>query len=254
VPPDSFSTTGQRWGNPIHLWERHAGSGYDWWLKRIDAALEMFDILRIDHFRAFHDYWRIPASEPTAINGVWEPGPGKGFFDALGDQRCQHIIAEDLGDKMEGPLKLREEIGLPGMAVLQFMFSGKEEDRERFRADMAAENRVIYTGTHDNTTILGWWYAGAPDDAKQAFLEDTATYEESQPNWAMIQYGMDEYQGHTFIVPMQDIICLGASARMNRPSVEAGNWRWRATSEEFLRLPTGEARQLTEQTKRKRRH
>ncbi len=253
VPPDSFSATGQRWGNPIYLWDKHKETGYEWWLKRIDAALGMFDVLRIDHFRAFHDYWRIPANELTAINGLWEPGPGREFFDVLGPERGSRIIAEDLGDKMEEPIKLRQEIGLPGMIVLQFMFSGKAEDRERFQQDVEAENRVVYTGTHDNNTILGWWQAEAPDDVRQAFLEATEDYGSSEPNWVMIHFGMDQFKAHTFIIPMQDIICLGASARMNRPSTESGNWRWRATSEELFEVADWQRlRQITGQAGRLR--
>lgn len=253
VPPDSFSRTGQRWGNPIYLWDRHRHDHYAWWIRRIDAALGMFDLLRIDHFRAFHDYWRIPADEPTAVNGEWFPGPDKEFFDALGPERNRCIIAEDLGDKMEEPMKLRDEVGLPGMIVLQFAFSGNEEDRARFIRDRDEVNRVVYTGTHDNNTIRGWWQSEASGEVREAFLQETAAYAVKEPQWAMITYGMDAYAAHTFITPMQDIIGLGGIARMNRPSIEAGNWRWRAASVElFEETGWDRLKAITHQTKRTR--
>ena len=252
VPPDSFSPTGQRWGNPIYAWDRHCATGYAWWTRRIDAALALFDLVRIDHFRAFHDFWRIPTSEPTAIHGRWEQGPGQPFFDALGEARHRRIIAEDLGDKMDEVLQLRDSVGLPGMVVIQFAFGGTQAERIRFKADRAAPRRVVYTGTHDNNTILGWWQTEACAEDKAAFLRETAHFGIIEPQWAMIHYG-SAYAGAIFIVPMQDILGLGASARMNTPSRESGNWRWRISAHELESAPWNRLRDLARMHNRQRR-
>jgi 4-alpha-glucanotransferase len=251
VPPDSFSATGQRWGNPLYAWHVHRTTGYDWWIRRIDAALSLYDLLRIDHFRAFDRYWKIPATEPTAVNGSWEPGPGHPFFDALGKARIARIIAEDLGDDLGGAIDLRDDLGLPGMLVLQFAFSGSEADQARFLPGRSGEHFIAYTGTHDNNTTLGWWQTELDDAAREIVQRHTARYGITEPNWALIRLGMD-YPAHTLIIPMQDVIGLGASARMNRPSVQSRNWQWRCTPHEMAHADWARLRDMSAQAGRGR--
>ncbi len=257
VPPDSFNPTGgQRWGHPVYRWtdvEPRPGKTikeklYDWWVSRIRKTLEMVDIVRIDHFRAFYDYFEVPASDQvTTRAGRWVPGPQKEFFDAvraaLGDDLP--IIAEDLGDRMEKPIQLRLQLGLPGMAILQFAFSGTEAEQERFRPDRIPQDTVVYTGTHDNNTSLGWWRSEASDHARRSFLRYLGVDHVAEPNWEMIRLGMQS-PAHSFLVPMQDILGLGASARLNRPGVPSGNWRWRCTAKELESAPWDRLRKLTE--------
>ncbi len=249
VPPDSFSATGQRWGNPLYLWDRHRETGYDWWIKRINAALAFVDIIRIDHFRGFDRYWSIPAHETTAEHGSWQPGPGRAFFDALSPEQIDHIIAEDLGDDLDQAIVLRNALNLPGMVVLQFAFSGTPTEQSRFKPGHPGENTVVYTGTHDNNTVLGWWYQEALPAQQQEFLDCVEKYGIPEPNWAMIQLGMD-YKAHTFIVPFQDVLGCGASARMNTPSVPTGNWRWRCTEKDLRGANWDRLRSITKHSSR----
>ena len=224
--------TGQRWGNPLYLWERHQPD-YTWWKERIEAALKLVDLVRIDHFRGFDRYWEIPASEPTAMHGRWLSGPGRKFFDALRPDQVERIIAEDLGDDLGGALTLRDDLHLPGMIVLQFAFGGSLSEQERFAPGKSGENFVVYTGTHDNNTMLGWWYnERTTQTARDRMLAATNRFSIGEPNWAMIRLGMD-YPAHTFIVPLQDVLGLGESARMNMPSVTSGFWRWRCTTKDL---------------------
>jgi 4-alpha-glucanotransferase len=248
VPPDSFSKTGQRWGNPLYLWDKHQATGYAWWINRVDAALGLFDLVRIDHFRGFDLYWQIPASDETAENGQWQPGPGRALFDALGSQRVERIIAEDLGDKLGAAIDLRDAFSLPGMIVLQFAFSGSETERERFDPKNPASNFIVYTGTHDNSTTVGWWAHTTPEERK-VVASFTKHYEIKEPNWLLIRLGMS-YMAHTFIVPMQDLLGLDDHARMNTPSVTSGNWSWRCTPEQLDTPLWDRLRTMTEQSNR----
>jgi 4-alpha-glucanotransferase len=251
VPPDAFSATGQRWGNPLYVWSAHQQTGFDWWIKRVDASFGLYDVVRIDHFRGFDRYWRIAAGDLTAEHGGWQPGPGRALFDALGPDRNARIIAEDLGDDMGGAIALRDELHLPGMVVLQFAFSGSSADRERFLPGKPGVNAVVYSGTHDNNTTLGW----VQDDLTPAQLDELLhTIDKrdlGQPGWGLIRLGMS-YAAHTFIVPAQDLLGLGESARMNRPSVSGGNWRWRATENQLREADWGKLRELTEHASRAR--
>jgi 4-alpha-glucanotransferase len=249
VPPDSFSVTGQRWGNPLYVWSKHQETGYEWWIKRIDAAFALVDVLRIDHFRGFDRYWAIPAGDLTAERGQWQPGPGRSFFEALGAERISRIIAEDLGDDLGGAIELRDSLNLPGMIVLHFAFSGTPPERERFRPGKPGTNFIVYTGTHDNNTTLGWWQDAITQAQRDEVLRHTASYGISDPNWALIRLGMD-YAAHTFIAPLQDILGLGTSARMNTPSVPSGNWRWRCTSKDLQDADWQRLRAMTEQARR----
>jgi len=231
VPPDYFSATGQRWGNPLYLWEEHKRTGYDWWIRRMQAMLKQVDIVRIDHFRAFDLYYKIPAKRETAQGGRWVNGPKIEFFRSLstGLGRALDelpIIAEDLGDDLGAAIQLRKDLRLPGMAILQFAFGGTADDQNRFLPQNHEKNTIVYTGTHDNNTVWGWWCCesdeGARDGLRRYVDKDTI----DEPNWDLIEMGMQS-PAHTFIVPLQDVLDLGASARLNKPGVPAGQWRWR---------------------------
>jgi 4-alpha-glucanotransferase len=241
VPPDSFNPdAGQRWGHPLYRWDQHANTGYAWWLARLKMAARLFDYLRIDHFRGFWDYFEIPAADATTTRyGRWMDGPRDSLFDAIPAEIKARIIAEDLGDNMSEVVEWRERLGLPGMAVLQFAFSGSEEELRRFSPAILNPQTVLYTGTHDNNTALGWWQLEADvqlrERVQQLAAQMAAEAEiplPSDPVWQMILIGMCS-PANALIVPLQDVIGLGASARMNRPGIPAGNWRWRYTEAEI---------------------
>lgn len=225
VPPDYFSPTGQRWGNPLYRWDQMQADGYNWWLERIKALLRLVDFIRIDHFRGFEAYWQIPASEPTAIKGQWVEGPGASLFQALktalGDLP---IIAEDLGLITPGVEKLRDDFGLPGMKVLHFAWNGPANP---FLPHNHPVNCIVYTGTHDNNTTRSWW-ENEVDERTRAFVKDYLGAEIHDIVWTLARVGMRS-AAKVFIMPMQDALGLGAQARMNRPGVSAGNWTWRIT-------------------------
>jgi 4-alpha-glucanotransferase len=227
VPPDYFSETGQRWGNPLYRWDMMAADGYQWWLKRIRATLATVDVVRIDHFRGFEAYWEIPASEPTAVKGQWVEGPKFHFFEAiqsaLGDLP---IIAEDLGVVTPGVVALRDGYKLPGMKILQFAFGYDPDGENQFLPHNYPINCVVYSGTHDNNTSLGWWQSSEASDDARRHLEAYIGHTVREPHWELIQLGMASV-GHTFIAPLQDIFGFGADTRMNTPGKPAGNWMWR---------------------------
>jgi 4-alpha-glucanotransferase len=229
VPPDYFSETGQRWGNPLYRWDVMKAKGYEWWIKRFQSVLQTVDIVRIDHFRGFEAYWEIPASEATAVKGEWKPGPGMDFFDvvkqALGDLP---LIAEDLGVITEEVEALRDNYDLPGMKVLQFAWSDPDNP---FLPHNHVPNCVVYSGTHDNNTSLGWWESEMNDHARW-LIDEYAGHDVTEANWTLIHLGMLSV-AHTFVAPMQDILGLGHEARMNTPGVESGNWTWRFTDADF---------------------
>jgi 4-alpha-glucanotransferase len=228
VPPDYFSPTGQRWGNPLYNWEAMGEDEYRWWIWRIKATLEQVDTVRIDHFRGFEAYWEVPATEPTAVKGRWVPGPGFVFFNAVHEALGSlPIIAEDLGLITPGVVELRDGLGLPGMKILQFAFSDPDNG---FLPHNYIPNCVAYTGTHDNNTAVGWWQSGEATSREKAFFQEYIGHEISEPHWAMIRMGMMSV-AHTFVMPLQDVWGLGAEARMNMPGREAGNWGWRFTAD-----------------------
>lgn len=230
VPPDYFSETGQRWGNPLYRWDEMALDGYSWWILRIRATLELVDIMRIDHFRGFDAYWEVPASEPTAVQGRWVPGPGAHFFEVIqASLGGLPIIAEDLGVITPEVVALRDSFGLPGMKIMQFAWAGGVEDP--FLPHNHVPNCVVYTGTHDNNTTIGWWHEEATPEIKE-FVNAYFDREVHEINWELMRAaGMSV--AHTCVIPMQDILNLGAESRMNLPGREAGNWTWRATPEDF---------------------
>jgi 4-alpha-glucanotransferase len=225
VPPDYFSETGQRWGNPLYRWEVMRADGYRWWIRRVRASLALVDIVRIDHFRGFEAYWEIPASEETAINGQWVPGPGEDFFSAVRQALGElPIIAEDLGVITEGVEKLRDDFGLPGMKVLQFAWG---DPKNPFLPHNHTPNCVVYSGTHDNNTTVGWWRSEVDEDTRR-FMQAYLDRDVREANWTLMRLGMMSV-GHTFVAPMQDVLGIGAEGRMNTPGVESGNWTWRIT-------------------------
>lgn len=237
VPPDYFSVTGQRWGNPLYRWDVMKADGYQWWVERIRAALATVDIVRIDHFRGFEAYWEIPAEEPTAVHGEWVPGPGADFFSVIQEKLGQlPIIAEDLGVITEGVEKLRTDFNLPGMKVLQFAWS---DPRNPFLPHSHGFDSVVYSGTHDNNTTIGWWQDETDDHTRQ-FMQDYLGKAVTDPNWELIRLGMMSI-ANTFIAPMQDVLSLGREGRMNTPGVESGNWGWRLT---VAQLENTDARDL----------
>jgi len=235
VPPDYFSEDGQLWGNPLYRWEVHSANGYAWWKERLRASFDMYDVVRIDHFRGFDSYWRIPLPAVNAKSGEWRPGPGLDFFRsvraAFPDAR---IIAEDLGLLTPSVEELLRETGLPGMAVLQFAFGGDAENT--YLPHNLIPNRVIYPGTHDNDTTLGWYAAadGRTQDHARRYLRVGG----SEIGWDFIRAAYAAVS-RIAVITAQDILGLGAEARFNSPGKPDGNWRWRLAEGDLERLIPG---------------
>ena len=224
VPPDYFSPTGQRWGNPLYRWDVLAEQGFGWWIVRIRRSCQLYDIVRLDHFRGFEAYWAIPADEETAVNGEWIKAPGLELFRALEAALGPlPLVAEDLGLITPEVDELRLELGLPGMKVLQFRFSSKGAHTHLPHRFTPAT--VAYTGTHDNDTTRGWWHTAAK--AEHAALEAYAGPVGDNPVWPLIRATQSSV-AQMAVVPAQDLLELGSEARMNTPAVPAGNWSWRA--------------------------
>ncbi|MDM8547312.1 4-alpha-glucanotransferase [Candidatus Venteria ishoeyi] len=223
VPPDYFSATGQLWGNPHYNWEYMQSNGFLWWLERLRAQQAMFDMVRIDHFRGFEAYWEIPAGEETAMNGRWVEAPGEALFKTLQLHQTIPLVAEDLGIITDEVNALREQFQIPGMKVLQFAFEGGGAENP-YLPHNHVENCVIYTGTHDNNTTLGWFQESAPE-TQQYVCDYLGANPDAMP-WPMIRSVFSSV-ARLSIVPMQDILGLGTAHRMNTPGVAEGNWRWR---------------------------
>lgn len=223
VPPDYFSETGQLWGNPLYRWDVHRETGYAWWLARLRHALQLADLVRIDHFRGFAAYWEIPAGAPNAIAGKWEPGPGEKLFAAFEKAFPRlPIIAEDLGVITPDVVALRDKFKLPGMRILQFAFGDGETNH--FLPHHYVQNTVAYTGTHDNDTTTGWWNA-LPDHEKNFARQYLGTGGEAI-NWVMMN-ALSRSAANIVIFPMQDVLGLSSEHRMNLPGKPDGNWEWR---------------------------
>jgi len=223
VPPDYFSATGQRWGNPLYRWDQLRADDFAWWLRRFRWNLGCADLVRIDHFRGFAASWSIPAEEPTAINGHWEPVPGRELFNRLRRELADPpIIAEDLGIITPDVVELRREFGFPGMKILQFAFDSGPDNP--YLPHNYASDCVVYTGTHDNDTTRGWWRAIDPG-LRQAVRDYLGTPRPKIP-WALIRLAA-ESTAQLCIFPAQDLLELGPAARLNRPGHATGNWRWR---------------------------
>ncbi|MEO6909820.1 MAG: 4-alpha-glucanotransferase [Edaphobacter sp.] len=226
VPPDYFSNTGQRWGNPLYKWGLMKERGFDWWVARIRRSLTLYDSIRLDHFRGFEAFWSIPADEATAVHGQWVKAPGQELFQRLkevfGDLP---FVAEDLGLITPEVDELREHFGMPGMRILQFGFS--DRGSHLYLPHRFVPNTVVYTGTHDNDTTLGWWREGASEAERvhaQTYLQTIE--HEGDIVWAMIRAAARSV-ANLCIFPMQDILHLGSEGRMNTPAARAGNWTWR---------------------------
>jgi 4-alpha-glucanotransferase len=254
VPPDYFSRTGQRWGNPLYRWEVMAASAYAWWMQRLRTIREMVDIIRLDHFRGFEAYWEVPATHETAVQGCWVKGPGAVFFETvykeLGDLP---IVAEDLGLITPEVRALREHFGLPGMRVLQFGFGGDPRTNEHCPHNFP-RNCIVYTGTHDNNTTVGWLHeVGQPEsldslEALQAERTAALRYlaaDGTHIHWDMIRLALASV-ANLAVIPMQDLLGLGQEARMNYPGKPEGNWEWRLTAEMLTGELAVRLRELTE--------
>lgn len=254
VPPDYFSRTGQRWGNPLYRWEVMGASGYAWWIQRLRSTREMVDIIRLDHFRGFEAYWEVPASEDTAINGRWVEGPGAAFFEALHEALGElPIVAEDLGLITPEVRALRERFRLPGMRVLQFGFGGDPRTNEHCPHNYP-RNCVVYTGTHDNNTSVGWLHEVEQSESRDGLepmqAERTAALkymasDGQEVHWDMIRLALASV-GNLAIVPLQDVLGLGQEARMNYPGTPEGNWQWRYAADLLTTELVGRLREITE--------
>ena len=223
-PPDAFSETGQLWGNPLYNWEYHKETKYAWWLKRIAHCYELYDVVRIDHFRGFDEYWFVPYGDETAQNGHWEPGPGIELFKAMKRKFGKlQVIAEDLGFLTPSVLQLLEDTGFPGMKVLQFAFGG--DAKNLYLPHNHKQNCVVYTGTHDNETTVGW-YHNLNDWARGHVNKYFGLADGKDINWKFIQVALSSV-ADTVVIPMQDYLGLGNEARINTPSSFGKNWEWR---------------------------
>lgn len=254
VPPDYFSSTGQRWGNPIYRWDVRAKTGFQWWIDRFRANLALVDVLRIDHFRGFEAYWEIPASEPQAINGRWVKGPGAELFAAvkaaLGDLP---VIAEDLGVITPEVETLRDTFGFSGMRILQMAF-GRDPKAHTYRPHHYTQNCIVYTATHDHNTTAGWFTAEPGKETTQCreeVEEERASVvkflgtDGHEIHWDMIRLAMSSV-AHLAIIPFQDVLGLGSECRMNRPGTLTGNWEWRFHSDDITEAVRARLRDLTD--------
>jgi len=224
VPPDAYSATGQRWGNPLYNWDAIRAQGYDWWTKRLRWATQTCDYIRLDHFRGFAQFWEIPAHEPTAIHGRWVDGPRDEFFNVLREQLGGlPFLAEDLGVITPDVTALRDRHNIPGMAVLQFGFG--DPGAHIYLPQRLSQSCVIYTGTHDNDTTVGWWNSYLSDYARRAVLAAAGDCKDGV-NWGLIRLAQNSVASLS-VVPLQDVLGLGSEARMNMPSTINGNFLWR---------------------------
>ena len=231
-PPDDFSATGQLWGNPLYNWEYHKKTEYNWWIKRIRHCLKLYDVVRIDHFRGFDEYYSIPYGNETAVDGAWMPGPGMDFFYTIEERLGKmNIIAEDLGFLTESVLQMLSASGFPGMKVVQFAFD--PNGGSAYLPHNYPENSVVYTGTHDNDTTRGWYHS--TDKATRDFAKEyinTQRLDADDLAWDFIRLAMSSI-ARLCITPMQDLLNLDGKARINVPSTLGGNWTWRMENGKF---------------------
>ncbi|WP_029911245.1 4-alpha-glucanotransferase [Pelobacter seleniigenes] len=229
VPPDYFSQTGQRWGNPLYNWEQMATDNYAWWLSRFQWNFSLFDLIRVDHFRGFSACWTIPADQPTAEHGYWVETPGRQLFSTLRDTQGKlPIVAEDLGIITPDVEQLRDQFEFPGMKILQFAFDS--DANNPYLPHNHVPNSVIYTGTHDNNTSLGWWNHLEP--AARQRIADYLLQEQVQMPWLLVQTALSSV-ARLAIIPLQDILSLAEEHRMNTPGTAENNWQWRYQSAEL---------------------
>jgi 4-alpha-glucanotransferase len=242
VPPDAFARTGQLWGNPLYDWPAMNADGYRWWIERFRRTFELVDLTRVDHFRGFVAYWSVRRGNRTAKNGRWRRGPGARLFRAVeAELGALDVVAEDLGVITEPVVRLRHELGYPGMVVLQFALGG-----DRANPHLPAnhvEQSVVYTGTHDNDTTVGWWESLSEEDREWSELDP------ADPAWSLIGAAWAS-RAALAIAPLQDVLRLGTAARMNLPGSEEGNWTWRYERKALTGELAAELRELTERTRR----
>jgi 4-alpha-glucanotransferase len=242
VPPDLFSKTGQLWGNPLYDWSAMRAQGYKWWIERLRRTFALVDLTRIDHFRGFVAYWAVPARNKTAMKGRWLRGPGAHLFRALhaglGDLP---LVAEDLGVITEPVVRLRKDLGLPGMAVLQFAYGG--DPTNPHLPQNHERDSVVYTGTHDNDTTLGWFRSLSDEERTRTGLDP------KHPSWSLMDAAWSS-RGALAIAPLQDVLELGGEARMNLPGTEQGNWEWRCSPKVLTPDRASALRELTRRTNR----
>lgn len=241
VPPDYFSETGQLWGNPLYRWDVHKQTNYAWWIKRLAHAFRLFDLVRIDHFRGFVNYWATPADAANAIGGEWRPGPGGELFEAFQQEFGKlPIIAEDLGLITPDVIKLRDKFNLPGMRILQFAFG--DNDSNFFLPHHYVSNTVAYTGTHDNDTSIGWWNTAL--EHEKSFARYYLKSDGAEINWDMMQ-ALADSAADTVIFPLQDVMGLDSHHRMNLPGTAWGNWEWRFSWNQIQDAQTDRLANLT---------
>ena len=251
VPPDYFSETGQLWGNPLYRWDVMEEEHFAWWVARMRGVMRLYDVVRIDHFRGFAAYWAVPWPAENAVVGEWVPAPGRALFEVLQETTSGFdIIAEDLGLITPDVEALRDNFGLPGMAVLQFAFTGGDFSVNDFLPGNIKKNRVVYTGTHDNDTTRGWWQKAEPEERR-----NYRAYTHSDPREDEFAWALTEVAWHTrarlAVVPLQDLLNLDSEARMNLPgSLSDRNWTWRFRSELLTDALAERLRALTQETQR----
>jgi 4-alpha-glucanotransferase len=242
VPPDLFSATGQLWGNPLYEWKAMRKDGYRWWIARLQRALTLVDLTRIDHFRGFVAYWAVPEENATAEHGTWRRGPGRALFDAVqAELGPLPLVAENLGVITPPVERLRRELGYPGMVVLQFAVGGGT--RNPHRLENHEEQSVVYTGTHDNDTTLGWWQSLTPAQRRSTGLDP------HDPSWSLIERAWSS-RAALAIAPLQDVLALGGEARMNLPGTDTGNWQWRYEAGALTGEHASRLRELTARASR----
>jgi 4-alpha-glucanotransferase len=242
VPPDYFSEDGQLWGNPLYRWKVHAADGYAWWLARLRAAFELYDIVRVDHFRGFDAYWRVPWPARNARRGTWTPGPGLDFFRAVHRAFPEaRIIAEDLGVLTASVQRLLADTGLPGMLVLQFAFGG--DATNIYLPHNHTANSAVYPGTHDNDTTLGWYRA--LEQPVRDHVNHYLRVEGREIPWDLLRAAYVS-PARLAVIPMPDLLSLGSEARFNTPASPQGNWQWRCTRAQLNSLAGPPAAYLRE--------
>ncbi|MFL5953715.1 MAG: 4-alpha-glucanotransferase [Gaiellaceae bacterium] len=242
VPPDLFAKTGQLWGNPLYDWTAMRADGYRWWTERFRRAFELVDLTRVDHFRGFVSYWAVPEGNETAVEGAWRRGPGADLFRAAERELGPlPVVAEDLGVITEPVVRLRRELGFPGMAVLQFGL-GRDPTNPHLPQNHE-EQQVVYTGTHDNDTTRGWWESLSDEDRAWADLDA------DDPAWSLIEVAWGS-PAALAIAPLQDVLDLGTEARMNLPGTDEGNWQWRFDPSALTAARAQRLRELNNRTNR----
>jgi 4-alpha-glucanotransferase len=243
VPPDDFTELGQLWGNPLYDWDAMRAGGYRWWIERFRRTFDLVDLTRIDHFRGFESYWAVPEGAETAVEGTWRRGPGAELFRAVERELGQlPVIAEDLGVITPEVTRLREELGFPGMVVLQFAF-GNDDAQNPHKPQNHRERSVVYTGTHDNATTVGWWEAAAEEERRRSGLDP------ADPAWSLLELAWRS-PAVLALAPLQDVLRLGDDARMNQPGTDEGNWSWRYDPGELTPALATDLRALTLRTDR----